>query len=98
MWRNPPLQSSSIRSSDPRLLSELIKEMRRSMLKLVLVGLVALCIPALSEDKPKLAEVRVVGSDYITVDGFWEPDNPTSKNALVPTSVHIECYRHGGKE
>jgi hypothetical protein len=67
------------------------------MTKLLLVGL-ALCLPAMSQDKPKLAELRIVANDYISVDGFWEPDNPTEKNALVPTSIHIECYRHGGKE
>jgi hypothetical protein len=34
----------------------------------------------------------------ISVDGFWEPDNPTKQNEVVPTAVHIACFRHGGKE
>ena len=52
---------------------------------------------AQSKDKPKLAELEQVG-DMLTVDGFWEPDNPTKQNELVPTAVHIQCFRHGGKE
>jgi len=32
------------------------------------------------------------------VEGFWEPDNPAKENAIVPTAIHMECYRHGGKE
>ncbi|HYM74467.1 MAG TPA: hypothetical protein VE377_00690 [Candidatus Dormibacteraeota bacterium] len=46
--------------------------------------------------KPKLAELNDLG-DMISVDGFWEPDNPTKQNEVVPTAVHIECFRHGGK-
>jgi hypothetical protein len=47
--------------------------------------------------KPKLAQLNDLG-DMISVDGFWEPDNPTKQNEIVPTAIHIECYRHGGKE
>jgi hypothetical protein len=53
--------------------------------------------PTSQTRKPKLAELYVE-SDFISVDGFWEPDNPTKQNELVPTANHIECYRHGGKE
>jgi hypothetical protein len=45
--------------------------------------------------KPKLAELNDLG-DMISVDGFWEPDNPTKQNEVVATAVHMECYRHGG--
>jgi hypothetical protein len=50
-----------------------------------------------AQDKPKLAELALSG-DILTVDGFWEPDNPTKQNEVVPTAVHIQCFRHGGKE
>ena len=46
---------------------------------------------------PKLAELHTLGDDFIPVDGFWEPDNPTKHNELVLAATHIECYRHGGK-
>lgn len=62
-----------------------------------LLGLV-LCIPVLAQDtKPKPAKLNIFG-DSISVDGFWEPDNPTKSNEVVPTAIHIECFRHGGKE
>lgn len=47
--------------------------------------------------KPKLAQLQTLGDDSISVDGFWEPDNPTKHNELVMAATHIECYRHGGK-
>ena len=62
----------------------------------ILLGL-ALCVPVCAQDKPKLAELTAFG-DMFSVDGFWEPDNPTKENAVVPTAIHIECFRHGGKE
>ena len=46
---------------------------------------------------PQLAKLQTFGVDFISVDGFWEPDNPTKHNELFPNAVHIECYRHGGK-
>ncbi len=63
----------------------------------ILLGL-ALCVPVLAQDKAKLAELNIIGSGMISVDGFWEPDNPTKQNEVIPTAVHIECFRHGGKE
>jgi hypothetical protein len=50
--------------------------------------------------KPKLAELNTDSEQFgvISVDGFWEPDYPTKQNEVVPTAVHIECFRHGGKE
>jgi hypothetical protein len=65
-------------------------------LTVILLGL-ALCVPVGAQDKPKLAELTVFG-DMLTVDGFWEPDNPTKQNEVVPTAIHMECFRHGGKE
>jgi hypothetical protein len=68
----------------------------------IIFGL-AMCIPVYAQDatkvadKPKLALLQNLG-EMITVDGFWEPDNPTKQNEVVPTAIHIECYRHGGKE
>ena len=66
-----------------------------------LLGL-ALCVPVWAQDKaqdkhkPKLAELY--GDSYMfTVDGFWEPDNPTKENEVVPAAIHISCFRHGGK-
>src|SRR2546429_24468 len=32
------------------------------------------------------------------LSNFWEPDSPTKQNELVPTAIHIECNRHGGRE
>ena len=61
-----------------------------------LLGL-ALCVPVWAQDKPKLAELNIFG-DMISVDGFWEPGNPTKQNEVIPTAIHIECFRHGGKE
>lgn len=69
-----------------------------AMTKLLLFIGLAMCIPAMPQDKPKLAELHVVSSEYVIVDGFWEPDNPTKQNELVPTAIHIECQRHGGRE
>jgi hypothetical protein len=61
-----------------------------------LLGLV-LCVPALAQEhKPKLAELITIDADIISVDGFWEPDNPTKPTTLVPVSHYIECFRHGG--
>jgi hypothetical protein len=57
----------------------------------------ALIVAVYAQDKPKLAELSVMG-DTISVDGFWEPDNPTKQNEVVPTGIHIQCFRHGGKE
>jgi hypothetical protein len=68
----------------------------RELIATVILGL-ALCIPAWVQDKPKLAELHTF-DDSIVVDGFWEPDNPTKQNELVSTAVHIECFRHGGRE
>ncbi len=68
----------------------------------VVLGL-AMCIPVRAQDsskvadKPKLAKLTIFG-DMISVEGFWEPDNPAKENAIVPTAIHMECYRHGGKE
>jgi hypothetical protein len=62
----------------------------------ILVGL-GLCVPVYSQDKPKLAELHALG-DMLIVDGFWEPDNPTKQNEVVPSAVRVECFRHGGKE
>jgi hypothetical protein len=62
----------------------------------ILLGL-ALCVPVWAQDRPKLAELTVLG-DMLIVDGFWEPDNPTKQNEVAPTAVHIQCFRHGGKE
>jgi hypothetical protein len=61
---------------------------------LVLVG------SALAQQKPKLAEVYVDDAKnptYISVEGVWEPDNPTKQNELTFTVVHVNCYRHGGQ-
>lgn len=63
----------------------------------IVLGL-ALCVPVCAQDKPKLAELNTIGDGMISVDGFWEPDNPTKQNEVIPTAVHIECFRHGGKE
>ena len=57
--------------------------------------------PALQTSKPKLAQAYIDDAHnptYIKVDGVWEPDNPTTSNALVFTVVSIECYRHGGTD
>ncbi len=64
-----------------------------------LLGL-TLCVPVWTQDKPKLAELNTDSVQFgvISVDGFWEPDNPTKQNEVIPTAVHIECFRHGGKE
>jgi hypothetical protein len=62
----------------------------------ILLGL-GLCVPIRAQDKPKLAELTILG-DRLIVDGFWEPDSPTKQNEVIPTAVHIECFRHGGKE
>lgn len=69
----------------------------------VAIGFLALLILSLgvssqnADKAPKLAELQAIGDDFISVDGFWEPDAPTKQNELVPTATHIECYRHGGK-
>jgi len=70
---------------------------------LMLVIGVLLSAAVQAQDKPKLAEMQVYinpndggGHDWIEVDGYWEPDNPTKQNELVPAATHIECYRHGG--
>jgi len=52
---------------------------------------------ASADDKPKLATLDIVG-DSVFIDGVWEPDNPTKQNELIPTVIHLECRRHGGKE
>jgi hypothetical protein len=70
--------------------------MRPRSIAIALLGL-ALCVPACAQHKPKLAELTVL-DDTFSVDGFWEPDNPTKHNEIVPAAIHIECYRHGGKE
>lgn len=62
----------------------------------VLLAVLLLSFPAISQDKPKLAELDLA-DDVLTVDGFWEPDNPTTHNELIPTAIHIQCFRHGGK-
>src|SRR5712692_4636870 len=49
------------------------------------------------DKKPKLAELSILG-DFVSVDGFWEPDNPNKQNEVTPTAIHMECNRHGGKE
>jgi hypothetical protein len=70
-----------------------------SAVTMLLVALLALCISALAqEQKPKLALLRIIDGDSLYVDGFWEPDNPTKQNEVVPTAIHIGCFRHGGKE
>lgn len=61
-----------------------------------LLGL-ALCVPACAQDKPELAQLTTLG-DMLSVDGFWEPDNPTKQNEMVSTAIHMQCFRHGGKE
>ena len=61
----------------------------------ILLGL-GLCVPVLAQSRPKLAELETLG-DVLTVDGFWEPDNPTKQNEVVPTAIHIQCFRRGGK-
>jgi len=61
----------------------------------ILLGL-GLCAPVWAQNKPKLAELETLG-DMLTVDGFWEPDNPTKQNEVVPAAVHIQCFRHGGR-
>lgn len=64
----------------------------------------ALCFPVWAQDKPeaadkpKLAKLTLDLGYTLTVDGFWEPDNPTKQNEVVPAAIHIQCYRHGGKE
>jgi hypothetical protein len=65
----------------------------------ILLGL-TLYVPLLAQDKPKLAQLNTEGvqAGMISVDGFWEPDNPTKQNEVAPTAVHIECFRRGGKE
>ena len=70
------------------------------MKRLLLAVAVLIAVPAVGQEvkqAPKLAELQTLGDDFISVDGFWEPDNPTKQNELVPTATHIECYRHGGK-
>jgi hypothetical protein len=70
--------------------------MRRALLAVAIL----IAVPALGQEVkqgPKLAELQILGDDFISVDGFWEPDNPTKQNELIPTATHIECYRHGGK-
>jgi hypothetical protein len=52
------------------------------ILATLLLGL-ALYVPVCAQDKPKLAELQILG-DMISVDGFWEPDNPTKQNEVVP--------------
>jgi hypothetical protein len=78
----------------------------RGGMKMILIAFVVVfAIPTFSQQpapveqprKPQLAELYLE-SDFVSVDGFWEPDNPTKHNELVPTATHIECYRHGGKE
>ena len=54
-------------------------------------------IPAQTASKPKLAQA-FVHDQYVKVDGVWEPDNPTEKNRLVFSVIHIECYRTGGRD
>lgn len=66
-------------------------------LSLSLALLLSFSLNGRAQDKPKLAELNNFG-DMISADGFWEPDNPTKQNELLPTAVHIECFRHGGKE
>ena len=72
---------------------------QRKVIATILMGFV-LCVAVWAQDKPKLAELHTddVRFGMISVDGFWEPDNPTKHNEVVPTAVHIECFRHGGKE
>jgi hypothetical protein len=70
------------------------------MKRALLAAAILIAVPALGQEvkhAPKLAELQTLGEDSISVDGFWEPDNPTEQNELVPTATHIECYRHGGK-
>lgn len=60
--------------------------------------LLLFCSPVCAQGKPKLAELSVPSGYMISVDGFWEPDNPTKQNEIGPTAIHIECFRHGGRE
>jgi len=45
--------------------------------------------------KPKLAEATV-SPWYVSIEGAWEPDNPTEKNKLVFDVNRIDCFRTGG--
>jgi hypothetical protein len=70
------------------------------MKRLVLAVAILIAVPSLGQEVkrvPKLAELQALGDDFVSVDGFWEPDSPTAQSVLVPTATHIECYRHGGK-
>ncbi|PWT79031.1 MAG: hypothetical protein C5B59_00535 [Bacteroidetes bacterium] len=80
----------------------------RLLLALIFVGII-FEVPTFGQNqdnktespKPKMAEVSVDSPSeptFVQVDGVWEPDNPTKENALVFAVVHIECYRHGGRE
>lgn len=56
--------------------------------------------PEPQASQPKLAEVYVDDAHdpkYVSVDGVWEPDNPTKQNELFFAVVHLVCYRHGGQ-
>jgi hypothetical protein len=74
-----------------------LRSLASIMVGLAMCGLVVAQDAPKVADKPKLAELNDLG-DMISVDGFWEPDNPTKQNEIVPTAVHIECFRHGGIE
>jgi hypothetical protein len=60
--------------------------------------LLFLCSSAYAQDKPPLLATVDVMGDFVSVHGYWEPDNPTKHNELVPTENDIQCFRHGGKE
>jgi hypothetical protein len=70
--------------------------MQRKAIATILLG-PALCVSVWAQDRPKLAQLTALG-DTLSADGFWEPDNPTKENAIVPTAIHIQCFRYGGKE
>ena len=75
-----------------------MKGKRKQMKSIAVFVVILIASFVAAQDKPKLAELTKVGDDYISVDGFWEPDSPTKQNELVPTAIHIECNRHGGRE
>src|SRR2546425_10818752 len=78
-------------------------DMKRITFALLFAALLNVCAFA-DDKKPKLAEAHVMTSpsmpqyDSVSIEGFWEPANPTVKNELIPTAVKIECFRHHGRE
>jgi len=66
---------------------------------LLALGLVATAqsTPSIDRKQPKLAEASV-SPDYVSIEGVWEPANPTEKNRFLLFGVdRIECWRTGGR-